>query len=196
MGKDPDAIRAEIERTRAGMADTVDALAYKSDVKERTKDKVKGLAAKPKGAILGIKDNVMGSVQDHAPDRSTMHDARDTVTAVPGQAVDGVKRVGGVMRENPMGLALGGLALGFVAGIVLPSTRIEDERLGPIGDKLKETAKDSGQELMEHGKELAQTAAGAAKDAVSESAPDAADDFASSTKDKVGEVRSTVGTSV
>ena len=32
MGEDPDRIRAEIERTRAEMETTVDALGYKADV--------------------------------------------------------------------------------------------------------------------------------------------------------------------
>ncbi|MCW2924121.1 MAG: protein of unknown function ElaB [Thermoleophilia bacterium] len=186
MGKDPSEIRAEIERTRAGMADTVDALAYKSDVKERTKDKVKGLVDKPKGAFMGIKDNVVGTVSNHTPDRSTMHDASDAVKSAPGHAVDGAKRVGGVIRENPLGMALGGLALGFVAGLVLPSTEFENERLGPISDQLKESVKDTGQELMDHGKEMAQVAAGAATDAVKESAPEAAQDMASSAKEKAG----------
>ena len=32
MGEDPDRIRVEIERTRAEMEDTVDAIGYKTDV--------------------------------------------------------------------------------------------------------------------------------------------------------------------
>ena len=35
MGEDPRAIRSEIEDTRERMGDTVDALAYKADVKSR-----------------------------------------------------------------------------------------------------------------------------------------------------------------
>jgi hypothetical protein len=38
---DPDAIREEIEQTRADLADTVDALQYKLDVKARTKDRAR-----------------------------------------------------------------------------------------------------------------------------------------------------------
>jgi len=39
MGEDPRAIRSEIEDTRERMGDTVDALAYKADVKSRAKSR-------------------------------------------------------------------------------------------------------------------------------------------------------------
>ncbi len=38
MGQEPSQIRQEIEETRAEMGDTVDALAYKTDVKTRVKE--------------------------------------------------------------------------------------------------------------------------------------------------------------
>src|SRR4051794_14964520 len=40
MSKDPEAIRADIERTRENLAETVDALHAKLDVKTRAKNKV------------------------------------------------------------------------------------------------------------------------------------------------------------
>ena len=40
MGQDPEVIREEIERTRAEMTQTVDALGYKADVKSRAKENV------------------------------------------------------------------------------------------------------------------------------------------------------------
>src|SRR5215210_3328864 len=51
----------------------------------------------------------------------------------------------GVAQENPIGLALGSVAVGFVAGMLVPSTRVEDERLGPMADEVKERAKETGQ---------------------------------------------------
>ncbi|MCW2955822.1 MAG: hypothetical protein JWO69_691 [Thermoleophilia bacterium] len=158
MGKDPDAIRAEIARTREGMAGTVDALAYKSDVKERTKDKVRHVASKPKDAILSIRENIMGTVQEHS----------DAPAQVVGTAKKTARRAGGAIQENPVGLAIGGLALGFVAGLVLPSTRVENQKLGPMADQLKDTAKEQGQELIDRGKDVAQSAMEAAKETAQE----------------------------
>jgi len=183
MGKDPDAIREEIARTREGMAGTVDALSYKTDVKERTKDKVRDVAGKPKAALMGIKDNVMGAVHEHTPDRSTVHDATDAINRAPGQVATQARRVGGVVRENPVGLALGGLALGFVAGLLLPNTRFEDEKLGAFSDQVKDAAKGTGQDLLDHGKDVAQTAVAAAQDAVQETGPDHAKDLAQSVRE-------------
>ena len=64
MGQDPDAIRAEIEQTRARMGDTVDAPGYKADVKGRAKDKVSDTKDRITGAVGGI----TGRVSDATPD--------------------------------------------------------------------------------------------------------------------------------
>jgi ElaB/YqjD/DUF883 family membrane-anchored ribosome-binding protein len=103
----------------------------------------------------------------------------DTVEAlgykadVPGRAkeavssrVDTVKekmpsagQAAGVAKENPLGLAVGAAAVGFVAGMLIPSTRIEDEKIGPMADQMKDKAKETGQEALERGKHVAQEAA-------------------------------------
>ena len=97
MGEDPNAIRADIERTRAEMGDTVDAIGYKADVKSRARDK-----------ISDTKDRITGKVADVTPDG---HE---------------VKHAAGVAQENPLGLALGGVAVGFIAGMLVPSSLVED----------------------------------------------------------------------
>jgi hypothetical protein len=63
-----------------------------------------------------------------------------------------------IARENPLGLAVAGAAVGFLAGVAVPSTRIEDERLGPAADQVKEAAREAGHEVVERGKSAAQTA--------------------------------------
>jgi phage tail protein X len=65
MGEEPDTIRAEIEETRERMGDTVDALAYKADVKTRAKesvsDKVDTLKSKVTGAGDSVRESVVGA---------------------------------------------------------------------------------------------------------------------------------------
>ena len=58
MGEDPGAIRAEIEDTRERMGDTVDALAYKADVKTRAKESVSDKVDTLKSKVTGAKDSV------------------------------------------------------------------------------------------------------------------------------------------
>ena len=138
MGEDPAAIREEIEQTRERMGETVDALGYKVDVPSRAKnsinDKVQGVRAKITGT---------GSqVSDATPDRDDVKQAG--------------RRAAGIVQENPLGLALGAAALGFLGGLLLPSTQVEDERLGTVADQVKEQARQTGQEAIEHGKQITQ----------------------------------------
>ena len=135
MGEDPDRIREEIVQTRLEMGETVDALGYKADVKARTKDRV-----------VGVKDRVVGSTPD------------------TGDVKRQARRAKSVAEENPLGLAVGAVAVGFLAGMLIPSTRVEDEKMGSLSDDVIERAKETGQEALERGKQVAQDAAETAKD--------------------------------
>ncbi|WCB93481.1 hypothetical protein DSM104299_02194 [Baekduia alba] len=139
MGQDPDMIRRDIEDTRDRMGDTVDALGYKTDVKARAGDKV--------GAV---KDKLVGA------------------TPSGDDVKGGAKQAVGVAQENPLGLAVGAVAIGFLAGMLIPSTRVEDEKIGPLADQVKDQIKDTGAEALEHGKAVAGEAASAAADTARE----------------------------
>jgi gas vesicle protein len=74
-------------------------------------------------------------------------------------------------RENPLGLAIGAVAAGFVAGMLIPSTRVEDERLGPVADNVKQQAREVSSEAADHAKQLAQDVAETATETVKEEGP-------------------------
>jgi gas vesicle protein len=151
MGEDPNAIRADIERTRADMGDTVGALGYKADVKSRAKDKV-----------TGTKDRITGKVSGATPDGEQ------------------VKRAAGIAQENPLGLAVGGIAVGVLAGLMVPSSRVEDEKLGPMADQVK----DAGQEALDRGKEVAQQAAVSAKETAQQAGREHAEELKNSAQER------------
>ncbi len=180
MGQDPDAIRQEIEATRERMGDTVDALGYKADVPARAKESISG-------TLQGVKEKISGT-------------GSQISAAAPG--TDDVKQAGqravGIAQENPLGLAIGAAAVGFLAGMLIPSTPIEDQRLGPVSDQVKTQAKQTGQDAIEHGKQIAQdTAEVAAEKAqevaaqVKESAQDTAQSAAQAAQDAAAEVKDT-----
>ena len=146
MGQDPGQIRNDIEETRARMGDTAEALGHKADVPGRAREAISGRVESVKSTFAGAKD----SVSESAPSG--------------GDVKQGAQRAAGVATENPLGLAIGATAVGFVAGLLIPSTRVEDERIGPMADQLKEQAKETGQEAMERGKHVAQQAAETVKD--------------------------------
>jgi gas vesicle protein len=76
----------------------------------------------------------------------------------------GARQAVGIAKENPLGLAIGATAVGFVAGLLIPSTKVEDERIGPMADQVKEQAKEKGQEAVDRGKHVAEQAAETVKE--------------------------------
>jgi gas vesicle protein len=75
----------------------------------------------------------------------------------------------GMAQENPIGLAVGAVAAGFVVGMLLPATRVENERLGPVSDQIKDQAREVSGEAIQHGKDLAQDVAESAADVARDS---------------------------
>jgi len=144
------------------MGDTVEALSYKADVKSRAKDNIADKRDR-------LKERITGSTPD------------------PEDVKQGAKRAVGVAQENPIGLAVGSLAVGFVAGMLVPSTRVEDEKLGPMADQVKEQAKETGQEALERGKEVAQEAAQSAKETVQEKGGEQAEELKESARQTMQE---------
>jgi hypothetical protein len=53
-----------------------------------------------------------------------------------GDVKQGAQRAAGVAKENPLGLAIGATGVGFVAGLLIPSTRVEDEKIGPLAREM------------------------------------------------------------
>jgi hypothetical protein len=155
MGQDPEAIREQIEETREEMSGTVAALGHKADVKGRAKD-----------AISEKKDSLVSKVTGATPDA--------------GEVKQGAKQAVGVAQENPLGLVVGGIAAGFLLGMMIPTTRIENEKLGELSDQVKDKAKETGQEALERGKAVAQEAAESAKETVQESGQKQAQEMAES----------------
>jgi ElaB/YqjD/DUF883 family membrane-anchored ribosome-binding protein len=84
------------------------------------------------------------------------------------QARDVARRAGGefdrMLREEPLTVGLGALAVGVLAGLLLPGTRREDEALGEVRDRKLEHARDAAREVLDKGKQVVRTAVQAAKE--------------------------------
>jgi len=169
MGQDPEVIRHQIEQTRENMGETVDALGYKTDVKSRARDSVSEKTDALRSKFSGASD----------PAPST------------GDVKQGAKQAAGVAQENPIGLALAGVAVGFVAGMLVPSTRVEDEKIGDLSDQVMDKVKETGGEALDRGKQVAQEAAQSAKETAQESGSEHAEELRSTAQDKAQEARPT-----
>jgi hypothetical protein len=174
MGEDPNAIRHEIEQTRERMGDTVDALGYKADVPARAKESISEKVGAVKSKVTGIGSGVSAA------------------TPQPDDLKQGAQHAVGVVQENPLGLAIGATAVGFLAGMLIPTSRIEDERIGPVADQVKEQAKQTGQEALEHGKQIAQETATVAAEKAQESGHAHAEELSDSAKQAADQVQHTV----
>jgi hypothetical protein len=173
MGQDPDAIRQDIEQTRTEMSETVEAVGYKADVPSRAKDavsdKVENMKSKVSDTATRAKEAVVGTAS-----------RADDATPSRGQVKQAGRRAAGMAKENPLGLAIGAAALGFLAGLAAPSTRIEDEKLGPVADQVKDKVKETSQEALDRGKQVAQEVASTATDTAEEKTQEHGQDLAQS----------------
>jgi hypothetical protein len=147
------------------MSDTVDAIGYRADVKTRAKDSI----VEKKDAVVGKAGDLVDKVTGAVPSPGFVP-GREDVKSGAHQAKQLGKRGVSVAQSNPIGLAIGAVAVGFLVGTALPSTTTEDERMGELADDVKERAAVVGREAVDRGKAVAQDVADTAKDAVQEAA--------------------------
>ncbi|MGH3099455.1 MAG: hypothetical protein ACRDPU_00580 [Thermoleophilia bacterium] len=170
------------------MSETVEAVGYKADVPSRAKE-----------AVSEKVDNVKSKVSD------TATRAREAVAGTTSRAGDATpsrgevkqqsRRVAGMARENPLGLAIGAAAIGFLAGLAVPSTRIEDEKLGQVSDQVMDKVKETSQEALDRGKQVAQEVASSAADTAKQSAQEHGQELADSAKQSAQDVKSEASSS-
>jgi Pyruvate/2-oxoacid:ferredoxin oxidoreductase gamma subunit len=194
MGKEPEEIEREIEETRERMGDRLDALSYKADVKSRVGDSIAekrdNLVDKVKGLVPGntdetpspadMKEQAKGRVKGLISKGSERAPSREDVKQ---QA----QRAKGMAQENPLGLAIGAVAAGFLLGLLLPSTRMEDEKLGQAADTVKAKAAETGQEALERGRQVAQDVAQTATETAKQSGSEHASELSETARQKASE---------
>jgi ElaB/YqjD/DUF883 family membrane-anchored ribosome-binding protein len=184
MGKDPDAIEREIEERRERIGERIDALSYKADVKSRV-----GAAAAEK------RDQVTGQVRELVSGAQEQVSRASDGTPDPEDVKQQTRRAAGIVRENPLGLALGAVAAGFLLGLLLPSTPMEDEKLGEAADAVKAKAAETGEEALDRGKRVAQEVAESAAQTVKESGGQHAGELADSARGRAAEAAETARSS-
>jgi ElaB/YqjD/DUF883 family membrane-anchored ribosome-binding protein len=186
MGQDPDAIREDIEQTRSDMSETVEAIGYKADVPSRTKDKVSETVDSVKNKVSDTatraKEAVVGTASRAGDAMSETTSRVGEATPSGGQVKQQAKRAVGLAQENPLGLAVGAVALGFLAGLTVPSTRMENQRLGPLADQVKDKVKETGQEALDRGKQVAHEVTSSAAETAKQSTQEHGQDLAQSAK--------------
>ena len=161
--------------------DRVTGVATTGDMSDGTGHGLKARAGELAG---GAKDRLSGAVdgvKDHASHlaesaHQRMDGLREQSGELRGRAGETARRATGgidrVIHDQPLIAGAVTFGLGLAAGLAMPATRFEDERLGEKADALKETAKERVSEVADSVKQVASETAGAVK----EVARDAMDD--------------------
>jgi hypothetical protein len=130
------------------------------------------------GAVQGGLTSVGQTVQTGLTDIKesvvdTMTSARDTTMAggtdmtqqmqqqmqeMRDTAMGTWRRIGGFAKDNALALGLGAFAVGIIAGMFIPRSKIEQERIAPLATEIKQKAVDTGEKAMQKGQQMAQQA--------------------------------------
>ncbi len=178
---DPDEIRAEIERTRAGLSDNVNALADSvnpAHVASRQVDKVKG-------AVFGVKDKVKDRVMggsDSSNGESALSSAQSAVTGAPAQ-------LGAQARGNPLAAGLIAFGIGALVSSLLPSSVAEQQAATKVKDAATPVLSDAAKEVSANLKEPAQQAVEAVKGTATDAAATVKDEGTSAAQDVKGQAQ-------
>lgn len=188
-------IRREIDESRENLGEAVGALAYKADVKNRGKEvvedkkeavmeKVDELTTKMPGGGDDSEGGFGEKVKDKLPSRGDVSGKVDELKSkAPGG--DAAGRVGEktpskedvkekahglteTAREHPAAVAGGAAVAGLAAGLALPETDLEREKLKPHAQEARAEATGRVQETVQQVKAGVQDAAGSVADAVKE----------------------------
>jgi gas vesicle protein len=195
MVEDPQELKWNIEATRRDVGRDVDALAEKMSPGRA----VGRRAARARGGLHRLKEQVMGSVGDTAGSAvSTMQDAGSKVSDAVGSAPEVARSR---TRGTPLAAGVIAFAAGWVAAAALPvSTRERElaqetkdtamEASGPV----KQQAADAAHELKENLKDPAQEAVEQVKQSASQAATEAADEARSATQHVTEEAKDSATT--
>lgn len=189
-----DEIRQQIDESRQNLGEAVGALAYKADIKNRGKealeDKKEAVMEKVdelKGKLPGGGDGEGGIGETIKSKLPSGEDVGDKVEAVksklPGGAGEAASRLGdkapssedvkakaqeaaAAAGEHPIAVAAGAAVAGLAAGLALPETELERQKLAPAAQDARAQAQSAAEDAVQQAKAAAKEVAGSVTEAV------------------------------
>lgn len=128
--------RATTSASNSGAGDDAGESSRLSGVKQTAADAYQGARQRTSSAYQAARD-AAGDAYDTV---------RDTARSAGRRTVDGVE-------ANPLAAVVGGLALGVIAGALLPKTRQEEKILGGAGRKVTDTARQAVEAAKDAGRQ-------------------------------------------
>jgi ElaB/YqjD/DUF883 family membrane-anchored ribosome-binding protein len=184
--ENPDAIRSDIEATRARLGTNVDAVADKvspSNIVHRQTDKAKEALTGVKEKIMGTADHATTRVQDTMHTRTghtgqALHETRENVTARLSDAGTAVSHAPDQVKAKTQGNPLAAGLIAFGAGMLVSSLIPPSQKEREAADQLKTAAQPLATQVTEAAKDMAQDLKEPAREAMENlktTATDAAD---------------------
>lgn len=141
-----------VEKAKAYASETATQAAAKAretadTAKARASDAVAATKAKASDAVAATKAKASDAYG------TTKTKASDAVAATRRGAATASRKAGETVQENPLTVLVGGLALGALAGALLPKTKREESLLGDVGRKVNKTATDAAKAARAAGAE-------------------------------------------
>lgn len=164
MDQERDQIR-QVENARERVAQDVRSVAENANVVDRAKENVQGKVEEAKSTVS---ERVRGAREKLETARDSMRSSMENMRSNMGNTNP---------LENPIGMLLGGLAIGFLIGLALPVTRFEAERIRPITDDMKDRMRQAGSEVVRRGGEVIKETIEAGRDAANTSIREQARDM-------------------
>jgi hypothetical protein len=110
----------------------------------RTAETAREYASEVANTLSETADRSMSAAREYADDarrtivEGSQHVAKETQSTIER-----------IVREQPLAVAIAGLAAGAAVAAAFPATRMEREILGPAGERLSEAVSDAGERLGE-----------------------------------------------
>lgn len=117
-------------------------------------DRVERAESRERDVPQRMRDAITSTIEQTRRAASRAGDALPDTGDIQAGAMNAMNAV----RENPLGLFFGMVAVGFAIGSLIPVTRIENEQLSPLVAKMRTRAKDEMQVRYERMRDVAVSA--------------------------------------
>lgn len=149
------------------------------------------------GRLAGVRQSAADAYEGTREKTSAAYQAARDAAGSAYQAVgetarSATKRASAGIETNPMAAVVGGLAIGLVAGAVLPKTQREQSLLGGTGRKIHDTAREAVRAAKDAGREQIEEL-GLSRDAVQRRLGEFTDKAVGAVKSSAGAVADKVG---
>lgn len=132
-------------------------------------DRLGGAASSAGDKLDEVGDRISGRAHSFADrGRGLMDETSDRMHMAGNRMRYETRRAGRnleeMMESAPLAFGVGALAAGLIAGLIFPATRTEEEFMGSTAGDAINTARERGEDMLDSGKEVAQSAGRAAMD--------------------------------